>query len=228
MMALFWIETLLGREQNCPNEISWLICQLEESVFMETAETFGFLVALILFVLDSPDRQKQSNYDAWKAIDGAHGVETSYARIEAMQDLNARGVNLRGLDAVGADLTNIRLDGAKLTGANLKLSILQGANLRRTHLELVNFQEANLQGVNLQGANLRRANLRGADLRGANLQEADLREASFQDTNLDGAILSGAKGLEFDNNKAEKDRNSKRLLSRFRSRWVKQFLNSFL
>ncbi|NEP56244.1 MAG: pentapeptide repeat-containing protein [Symploca sp. SIO2G7] len=187
MLFLFWVEIQLGREQNCPTDISWLICQLEESVFMETAETFGFLVAIILFILDAPDRQKQANYESWQAIDGAAGVETSYARIAAMQDLNQRRISLRGVDAIKADLTGIRLENAILRGANFEGSTLKRADLRGAILEVSKLQDTDFQYAMLQGANLKRA-----DLRGATFRNADLRNADFRGANINGADFTDA------------------------------------
>lgn len=192
MLFLFWVEIKLGRDQSCPPNISWLICQLKESVFMETVETFGFLVAIILFILDAPDRQKQANYASWQAIDGAAGVETSYARIAAMQDLNQRSISLRGVDAIRADLTGIQLENAILRGANLEGSILKRARLNGSILEGSRLRETDFQDAILQGSNLRCADLRGATFHKANLRNADFRGANLDGTDFTDANCHGA------------------------------------
>ncbi len=193
MLFLFWIEIQLGQEPSCSNEISWLICQLRESVFMQTVETFGFLVAIILFILDAPDRQKQANYESWQAIDGAAGVETSYARIAAMQDLNQRRVSLRGVDAIKADLAGIQLENAILRGANFEGSTLKRANLRGSILEVSRLLESDFEYAILQGANLQRADLRGASFRNADLRNVDFRGANINGTDFTGANCYGAR-----------------------------------
>lgn len=192
MLVLFWIEIRLGQESSCPTNISWLICQLRESVFMQTVETFGFLVAIILFVLDAPDRQKQANYESWQAIDGAAGVETSYARIAAMQDLNQRRVSLRGVDAIRADLTGIRLENAILRDANFEGSTLKRADLRGSILEVSRLRNTDFQYAMLQGANLRHTDLRGASFYNADLRHADLRGANLDGTDFTDANCYGA------------------------------------
>ena len=193
MLVLFWVEIQLGQDHSCPNSISaWLICHLKESVFMDTVETFGFLVAIILFILDAPDRQKQANYESWQAIDGAAGVETSYARIAAMQDLNLRGISLRGVDAIRADLTGIRLENAILRGANFEGSTLKRANLHGSILEVVRLRETDFEYAILHGANLRHADLRGANFRNADLRNADFRGARIDQTDFTDANCTGA------------------------------------
>lgn len=197
MIGLILTELILGREQTCPIGAYWLICQLQESVFMDTAETFGFLVAIILFVLETPDRQIQAIHEAYKTIDAAKGIETSYARKEALQQLNHMGQALEGLDANGADLNGIELENAVLTeaslnGAMLNNANLQGSQLNKAQLKEATLQRTNLQEANLRGTNLQGANLQGAKLQGANLQEANLKGAKLQGANLEGAKLQGA------------------------------------
>lgn len=194
---LIGTEFLLGREQNCGNAF-WLICQLEESVFMDKAETVGFLFAIILFIIETPDRRQQDFYEAWKTIDAAKGVETSGARTVALQIINRLGESLTGLDAEGADLDKIELKDSILTGANLQKSFLRNANLENSNLAAANLRGANLKGANLKGAKLMRVNLEAADLSGANLEGA-----SFEGANLSGANFENAnvKGADFRNAK---------------------------
>lgn len=199
MILLIWSEVLLNQGPKCTDEsgLSWFICELDESVFMGTVETFGFLVAVILFAVEAPDRQRQAINEAWKVIDSAQGIETSYARIDALESLNSRKISLEGLDAVGADLKKIQLEKAKLREANLTDAYLEGANLRRSNLEQASLQNAHMGRINLQGASLREADLQGATLFGANLtdadlQGADLRQVSLQNANLTNCNLKNA------------------------------------
>jgi hypothetical protein len=55
--------------------------------------------------MEAPDRKKRKHYEAWQVIDNAAAatVPTSYARVNALQDLNNDGVTLQGLDVPGAD-----------------------------------------------------------------------------------------------------------------------------
>ncbi len=171
------------------------------------AESISLVVALVLFIKETPDRRKQFHYQAWSMIDAAHDVKVSYARFLALQDLNEDDVSLRGLEASGAELVAINLSHANLSQANLMESDLSNANLSYANLDNANLAQAKLSGANLSYAklgfaqlsqanlnstNLRGANLSCADLSHANLSGADLRDASLSGANLEGAYLTGA------------------------------------
>ncbi|BAY78299.1 globin domain protein [Nostoc linckia NIES-25] len=170
-------------------------------------EAISILVAVVLFVKETPDRRKQFQYQAWSTVDAAHGVKVSYARILALQDLNEDGVSLRGLDAPGAELVEINLSHANLSKTNLIESDLTNANLSHANLDNANLTQAKLSGAdlshaklgfaclsqaNLSSANLSGANLICADLSHANLSGANLKDASLSGANLEGAYLTGA------------------------------------
>jgi uncharacterized protein YjbI with pentapeptide repeats/hemoglobin-like flavoprotein len=171
------------------------------------ADTISLVVALVLFIKETPDRRKQFHYQAWSIIDAANNVKVSYARILALQDLNEDAVSLRGLDAPGAELVDINLSHANLSKSNLRESDLTNANLSHANLDNANLCLAKLSGanlshaklgfanlakVNLSSANLSHANLICADLSNANLSGANLKDASLSGANLEGAYLTGA------------------------------------
>jgi len=170
--------------------------------FLETIEGISVLVAVFIYIKETPERQKRSHYEAWKVIDAAYGRKNSYARIQALQDLNEDGISLKGLDMPRAELREINLRKANLLGANFQKADLLEANLYKTDLRAANFQKANLQRANLKKADLRATNLLEANLLGADLQEADLKAAelqgaklravNFKDANLLGANLLNA------------------------------------
>ncbi len=76
---------------------------------LEGADAISLLVALVLYIKETPDRKKEFHYQAWSTVDNATGVKVSYARILALQDLNEDGVTLKGLTAPNADLAKINL-----------------------------------------------------------------------------------------------------------------------
>ena len=119
---------------------------------------------------------KAANYQAWAVINSAQGKGGSGGRIDALQDLNQRGVSLAGVRIDGAWLEGIVLAGAKLSHASFREANLKGANLQGANLE-----GADLTGVNLTGGNLSEALLKGANLTGALLGAADLRGADLSD-----------------------------------------------
>ena len=81
------IETFFGAEKDCRPREAWFICQIRESVILNVVESLSIFMAVLLFVLEAPERNKQAHYDAWKVIDSAYGLKSSYARIQALQDL---------------------------------------------------------------------------------------------------------------------------------------------
>jgi uncharacterized protein YjbI with pentapeptide repeats/hemoglobin-like flavoprotein len=164
---------------------------------LEGADTTSLILALVLFIKESPDRRKQFHYQAWSTIDAAHGVKVSYARILALQDLNADGIPLRGLDVAGAEFAGIQLPRADLSNANLGEVNLSNANLNHADLNKANLYKTKLSGADLHYANLsfadiKESNLSSANLNHANLICADLRQVNFSGANLKQANLSGA------------------------------------
>ncbi|WP_199322736.1 MULTISPECIES: pentapeptide repeat-containing protein [Calothrix] len=136
-------------------------------------EAISIVVAVVLYVKETPDRKKESYYQAWSTVDAAHGVKVSYARIMALQDLNEDGVSLRGLDAPGAELVEINLPRANLSRANLIDSDLTNANLSHTNLDNANLSQCKLINADLSHANLGFARLNQANLSSANLSGAN-------------------------------------------------------
>lgn len=158
-------------------------------VLFENAESIAIVAAVIFFFKEAPNRKAQRHYEAWQVIDHAAAahVPTSYARIQALQDLNADGVPLMELNLPGAHLQGIHLPNALLVSADLREANLVHADLRGADIS-----RANLSGAILIDANLQGADLRGADLEGAILGIADLRRAILIDTNLSHANLIDA------------------------------------
>lgn len=201
------VETIFGGEKACQPTESWLFCQIRESVLLNIVEGFSILVAVWLFFLEAPERDKQAHYEAWKTIDSAHGLRNSYARLQALQDLNSdrvplRGFNapeadLRGIDLSGADLSNAYLSGADLSNANLSNANLSHANLVETKLSNANLNNSLLTGADLSYSNFIEANLQdvdfvGANIIGANFVRANLAQAYFGDVNFNQCRLNDA------------------------------------
>ena len=201
------IEVVFGGEKTCQPTEAWILCQIRESTLLSVVEGFSILVAVLLFFLETPERDKQAHYEAWKVIDSAHGLRTSYARLQALQDLNEDLVVLKGLNVPEADLRGINLNGANLSYANLSGADLRFANLNNADLSNVNLTEANLSNAKLNNAKFNAANLAycdfieadlqnvdfvGANLLGANFVRANLDRAYLGDVNLSGSIFKDA------------------------------------
>ncbi|MDJ0690855.1 MAG: pentapeptide repeat-containing protein [Xenococcaceae cyanobacterium MO_188.B32] len=181
MAIILIIESIFGGEKTCLGTEAWILCQIRESTLLSLVEGFSILVAVFLFFLETPERDKQAHYEAWKTIDSAHGLRTSYARFQALQDLNEDSVSLSGLNAPEADLKGINLSGADLSNA-----FLSGVDLSFANLSHANLSHANLVETNLSNANLSNAHLTTADLSFANLIEANLYNVDFVGANLVG------------------------------------------
>lgn len=190
------------------------ISDLENSVLAGQIEGISIIVATIAFLYES---RKHSNYQAQQVIDSARSG-TSYARIQALEELSRasqslRGLevessaNLQGINLTAADLRNAilidtnlsearlweaNLQEVNLSGSNLTKANLVGANLLDAVLESSTLTWAKLRDANMQGVNLSFANLKGADLRGANLQQAVFQGAELEGTKFAGADLKGA------------------------------------
>lgn len=182
------LEVGFGGAKTCPNMEAWILCQIRESTLLNIVESFSILVAVFLFFLETPERDKQAHYEAWKVIDAAHGLKTSYARFQALQDLNEDNVSLHGLNAPEADLRGINLSGADLSNA-----YLSGADLRFANLSNANLSNANLVETNLSNANLSNAHLTGANLTYSNCIESNLQNTDLVATNLLGTNFVRAK-----------------------------------
>jgi uncharacterized protein YjbI with pentapeptide repeats len=187
------------QSQNCKLDDSFAGClerEIKSLVTIGNIDGFSIATVAILYLLESPARKKQEHYQAWQVIDNAAAakVPTSYARFQALQDLNADGVSLKGIDVPKADLEGISLPGANLSEADLSGAILIEANLVGANLSGANLSEADLSGAilieaNLVGANLSGANLSEADLSGAILLRAILLGADLNRADFSGAIL---------------------------------------
>jgi uncharacterized protein YjbI with pentapeptide repeats len=167
------------------------------AVVFENAESIAIASAVILYFKEIPDRKQQKHYEAWQVVDraAASGNSTSYARKQALEDLNSGGVPLNGIDVPGVDLEAANLKGASLRfvdlkGASLRFSQLQNADLQFSGLEHADLYHANLKGANLGNANLDGANLEAADLEAADLLKAKLCSVNLHFGNLKGANLN--------------------------------------
>ena len=196
------IEIVFGAEKTCQPTEAWLFCQIRESVLLSIVEGFSILVAVWLFFLEAPERDKQAHYEAWKTIDSANGLRNSYARLQALQDLNDDRVSLSGFNAPEADLRGINLAGADLSkaylsGADLSNANLSHANLVETKLINTKLNNCNLTGANLAYSNFIEADLQdvdfvGANIVGANFVRANLAQAYFGDVNFNECLLTDA------------------------------------
>ena len=146
----------------------WVAFALSNWVFLEVLEYAGrlsVLVAVIFYVVEWPDRQKQKHYQAWQVINTAQGKGGSGGRIEALHELNQDRVPLVGVNVSGAALMGVGLE---------------KADLHRSTFEAADLRNCNLRSANLEYANLSQANLRGGDLRRVDLMNADLSDCRRQ------------------------------------------------
>ena len=163
----------------------WSIHLLSSWAFLELLQylgRFSVLLAVIFYVVETPDRHKQKHYQAWQVINTAQGKGGSGGRIEALQELNHDHEPLVGVNVAGAFLMGIRLEKAHLLRSDFSAADLRNAKL----------QSANLDFSNLKETNFRNGDLRNVSFENADLEDADLSEANLSDANLAGAALAKA------------------------------------
>jgi uncharacterized protein YjbI with pentapeptide repeats len=76
--------------------------------------------ATVRYLLEARDRKDRKIYEALQVLDSSSGIETSYARLKALQDLNNENVSLQGIDLPNANLSDIELENIDLQRGNLK------------------------------------------------------------------------------------------------------------
>jgi len=142
----------------------------------------AFIVGLGIYFVEHTNRIDERRVRAWQLV--TTSAPGNSGKISALEYLLSIGEPLNGIDLSvktgkeGTYLRRVRLSDAELVSANFS-----GADLRR---------------ANLSGANLGKANLSDADLEEAILSNATLLNTIFAETKLEGANLSGAKGLNQD------------------------------
>ena len=155
-------------------------------ILFDKADSIAIMVAALIFLLETPDRKKRNQYEAWQVVNSAQTQGASGGRIQALQDLNEAGISLEGLTVSRADLSGIHLPDCQLSRANF-----EEAQLDEAYLEEANFKRANLKGTSLRSSHLQNSNLSYVDLSYADLSYADLSYANLEGANLTGAILTG-------------------------------------
>tara|TARA_B100000780_G_scaffold173346_1_gene121371 strand:- start:146 stop:1027 length:882 start_codon:yes stop_codon:yes gene_type:complete len=182
------------------------------SLILNSIEPLSVLLAVMIFIKETPERKKQYNYQALSTIDSASGIKNSKARIVALQDLVDEGINLDELDLNNANLEGIEINGVEIkkgifTGANLSDAVMHLANLQKGefsnvyapsfqirfgNLSFSNFKQSNFSNADFSNSNLMFANFEDANLSGAKFRNAKLRGAKFKGAYLNGADFKGA------------------------------------
>ena len=182
------------------------------SLILNSIEPLSVLLAVMIFIKETPERKKQYNYQALSTIDSASGIKNSKARIVALQDLVDQGINLDELDLNNANLEGIEINGVEIkkgifTGANLSDAVMHLANLQKGefsnvyapsfqirfgNLSFSNFKQSNFSNADFSNSNLMFANFEDANLSGAKFRNAKLKGAKFKGAYLNGADFKGA------------------------------------
>lgn len=188
LLIFDWFELVSSDIDVCEPKLS-LNCFTKKLIgilTIDNLESFSLLLVATLYVIESRQRRRQSQYESWQVIDAAVGVETSYARFKALQDLNSDGVSLRGIDMPSVDLEGINLAGADLRDADLRGVSLKGANLRSANLQGANFsKDDDKKTASLENADLTNANLASANIEGVNFTGASLDYINLENTKID-------------------------------------------
>ncbi|MDZ8079441.1 MAG: pentapeptide repeat-containing protein [Nostoc sp. DcaGUA01] len=154
-------------------------------------EKVGFLIAVLVFLLEVGERREKSIFEAWQVVKDGQG-EKSGVVVLALERLKKENFSLSGINVEKTNLMGVNLNSAFLMGANLRSADLGSADLNGALLMGANLKSADLSFANLSGAGLINANLSGANLKYANLSGADLSNANLSGANLHNANLNGA------------------------------------
>ena len=157
-------------------------------IILNSLEPLGVLLAVLIFIRETPDRKKQFHYQALSTIDNAAGIRNSKARVIALQDLVDQGINLDELD-----LSNANLEGIELNGVEIKKGLFVSANLSNAVMHLANLQKGNFKKAFGPSFEIRFGNLSFSNCTQANFSNADFSNSNLMFANFEGANLSGAK-----------------------------------
>jgi uncharacterized protein YjbI with pentapeptide repeats len=190
---VLFVVSFLEKKISCLS-LECLSRELWALIAVNNIEGFSITSAAILYLVESRDRKRKSQYDAWQVIDIAEAGKRkkSDARLKAIEDLNAGRVSLRDQTFCGIDLQGINLYKGNLQGTDFNSTNLSHSNLKEALLVMVNFKNADLVASNLELANLNSACLQGADLTISNLKKASMRQANMETANLRYAKLQKA------------------------------------
>ncbi|MGC6478778.1 MAG: pentapeptide repeat-containing protein [Flavobacteriaceae bacterium] len=170
------------------------------NIIFNSLEPLGLILAIVVFIRETPERRKQFHYQALSTIDGAAGIRNSKARIIALMDLVDQGINLDELDLGDSNLEGIELNGVELKKGNFK-----GCNLKKAEMNLANLQKGNFMSAQAAGFEIRYGNMSFANFTNSNFNNANFSHSNFMFSNFTNAKLSGAnfknaklKGANFD------------------------------
>ncbi|MGC6422716.1 MAG: pentapeptide repeat-containing protein [Flavobacteriaceae bacterium] len=157
-------------------------------LILNSLEPLGVLLAVLIFIRETPERRKQFHYQALSTIDRAAGIRNSKARIIALQDLVDQGINLDELDLGNANLEEIELNGVEIKNGNF-----MGSNLKKAEMHLANLQKGNFKNTQGHSFKIRFGNLSFSDFTNSNFSNADFSSANLMFANFNQTKLSGAK-----------------------------------
>ncbi|WP_230968550.1 pentapeptide repeat-containing protein [Nostoc sp. WHI] len=167
-------------------------------------EKVGFLIALLVFLLEVGERREKSIFEAWQVVKDGQG-EKSGVVVLALERLKKENFSLSGINVEKTNLIGANLIRANLIRANLSGADLRFANFSNADLGFTNLKDASLMGSNLNNTHLGFANFNGADLSRTNLKNADLNGANLSSSNLIFADLSDAKNIAVEQVKSAKN-----------------------
>ncbi|MCC5630419.1 pentapeptide repeat-containing protein [Nostoc sphaeroides CHAB 2801] len=104
-------------------------------------EKVGFLIAVLVFLLEIGERREKSIFEAWQVVKDGQG-EKSGVVVLALERLKKENFSLSGINVEKTNLSGAYLSGANLSFANLSFAYIYNANLNG----------ASLMSSNLSGA----------------------------------------------------------------------------
>jgi len=193
-----WWKAPLYRFEKSVEKFSQFLDEMDLFRVIGKLTSLSIILGVITFLAEIPQRaerqateQKRANYEAWQIVRTNQEQTANGGRVDAIQDLNKRNVNLSGLDVEKAILIGIDLEGAELVAATFRDGVLFQANLQNANLDGVDFRNVDMRRANLRNTRLWDANFEGANLENVNFAGAEL----YQPPRGGPANFQGAKGL---------------------------------
>ncbi|MDA7819472.1 pentapeptide repeat-containing protein [Flavobacteriaceae bacterium] len=170
-------------------------------VIFNSLEPLGLILAVTLYLKESPQRRKKQKYEALLTIDTAAGIKSSKARLVALEDLVDLGVKLEEIDLSNSNLIEIEINGAEMNKSNFRNSTLKNSTLNLCKFQKCDFSNSNGSGTESMNSNFSFSNFKDSNFNNSNFKDSNFMFCSFNEASFIGADFTGAnlKGVKFEN-----------------------------
>jgi len=168
---------------------------------VETLGKFAIVVTVIQWLLEAPQRNNAAIFQAWQVINSAAGQAGSSGRVQALDELAQKHVDLEDLIIRGAVLKGLRLPRARLPFADFRDSKISNSDFHQADIVRGNFSHSELREDRFDGASLDRTDFSHSSFSKTSFvtvygsfwrEGAEQRSSGHTDTSLEGARFTHA------------------------------------